>query len=386
MWSPFRRPSTDIIIEDQTSEAGDHQSDYAGDLDYDDPLFHFECVGDFNLEDPTDRRKAQQIARLCEVANQSFFIFKTIVDEGEVVEKQILELDHFPGSEETYHSVQEQWGGGTYSIRCRTKPKLLLRSYTFDGPSRQPGKSEEHQSWIDLREKAQAHFLEAGLEQMRDDPEMYRELATSVMYQQFGVKRPKERLLRFDEKLIEDEIENNPRFREEIASRVAEKRFKTGRNEEGLESRLNDVKKFVEVSGLLTGGKRRSSLDLSAVLDEIVGSGALKEIVGLLSPSSAAGGQVSSDQQPPPVDASGPNVQPNVVGPVHAGSGVQGPTKSTPPSSKGNPIPQSPHRDRRIRSEAALAAVSRPLPSVDEIMNGTKTDDGEGPQNTISHD
>ena len=108
--------------------------------------------------------------------------------------------------------------------------------------------------------------------------------------------------------------------------------------------------------------------------------------MGLLSPSSAAGGQVSSDQQPPPVDASGPNVQPNVVGPVHAGSGVQGPTKSTPPSSKGNPIPQSPHRDRRIRSEAALAAVSRPLPSVDEIMNGTKTDDGEGPQNTISHD
>ena len=64
MWSPFRRPSTDIIIEDQTSEAGDHQSDYAGDLDYDDPLLHFECVGDFNLEDPIDRRKAQQIAQI----------------------------------------------------------------------------------------------------------------------------------------------------------------------------------------------------------------------------------------------------------------------------------------------------------------------------------
>ena len=108
MWKLFRQPSAEIIIEDQTSEAGDHKSDYNLDLEYDDPLFHFECVGDFNLEDPIERRKAQQIARLCEVANQSFFIFKTIVDEGEVVEKQILELDHFPGSEETYHSVQEQ--------------------------------------------------------------------------------------------------------------------------------------------------------------------------------------------------------------------------------------------------------------------------------------
>ncbi len=145
MWKLFRQPSTDIIIEDQISEPGGRQSDYNGDLDYDDPLFHFEWVGDFNLEDPIERRKAQQIARLSEVANQTFYIFKTIVDQGEVVEKQILELDHFPGGEETYHSVQKQWGGGTYSIRCRTKPKLLLRSYTFDGRSKQPGKSEEHQ-------------------------------------------------------------------------------------------------------------------------------------------------------------------------------------------------------------------------------------------------
>ena len=108
MWKLFKKPSAEIIIEDQTSEAGDHQSDYNFDLDHDDPLFHFECVGDFNLEDPSDYRKAQQIARLCEVANQSFFIFKTVIDEGEASEKQILELDHFPGGEETYHTVNEQ--------------------------------------------------------------------------------------------------------------------------------------------------------------------------------------------------------------------------------------------------------------------------------------
>ena len=86
-------------------------------------------------------------------------------------------------------------GSGSYSIRCRTKPKLLLRSYRFDGVSKEPGKSEDHQSWIDLKEKAKVHFIEAGLEQMRDDPEMYRELATSILYQQFGVKRPRERRL-----------------------------------------------------------------------------------------------------------------------------------------------------------------------------------------------
>ena len=269
-------------------------------------------------------------------------------------------------------------GGGTYSIRCRTKPKLLLKSYSFDGPGRQPGKSEEHQSWMDLKEKAQAHFLEAGLEQMRDDPEMYRELATSVMYQQFGVKRPKERLLSFDEKLIEDEIENNPRFREQIATRVAEKRFKTGREEEGLESRLNDVKKFVEVSGLLTGGKRRSSLDLSAVFEEIVGSGALKEIIGAPGGSSTGGGQGSNEQQSSQADVSGPKIRPKVVGAVHAGYRLQSLTKSTSPSTTNKPIPQSRHRDRNISSGAALAAISRPLPSADEIMNGAKTDDGKG--------
>ncbi len=108
MWNPFKRPSAEIIIEDQVSEAVGNRSDYADDLDYADPLFHFEWVGDFNLEDPIERRKAQQIARLCEVANQTFYIFKTIVNEGEVVEKQILELDHFPGGEETYHSFQAQ--------------------------------------------------------------------------------------------------------------------------------------------------------------------------------------------------------------------------------------------------------------------------------------
>ena len=80
------------------------------------------------------------------------------------------------------------------------------------------------------------------MEQMRDDPEMYRELATSVLYQQFGVKRPRERRLSFDQKLIEEEIENNPKFREEIATKVAEKRYRKGRDE-GLESRLNDLKR-----------------------------------------------------------------------------------------------------------------------------------------------
>ena len=97
MWTPFKQPSAEIIIEDRSPETGGHRSDYIDDLDFDDPLFHFEWVGDFNLEDPIDRRKAQQLARLCEVANQTFYIFKTIVDEGEVVEKKILELDHFPG-------------------------------------------------------------------------------------------------------------------------------------------------------------------------------------------------------------------------------------------------------------------------------------------------
>ena len=108
MWNPFKQPSTEVIIEERSTEAGGHRSDYNGDLDYDDPLFHFEWAGDFNLEDPIERRKAQQIARLCEVANQSFFIFKTVIDEGEASEKQILELDHFPGGEETYHTVNEQ--------------------------------------------------------------------------------------------------------------------------------------------------------------------------------------------------------------------------------------------------------------------------------------
>ena len=86
MWTPFRQHSAEVIIEDRSAEAGGHRSDYVDDLDYDNPLFHFEWVGDFNLEDPIDHRKAQQLAQLCEVAN------------------------HFPGGEETYHSVQEQWG------------------------------------------------------------------------------------------------------------------------------------------------------------------------------------------------------------------------------------------------------------------------------------
>ena len=97
MWTPFKQPSAEIIIEDRSPETGGHRSDYIAGRDFDDPLFHFEWGGDVNLEDPIDRRKAQQLARLCEVANQTFYIFKTIVDEGEVVEKKILELDHFPG-------------------------------------------------------------------------------------------------------------------------------------------------------------------------------------------------------------------------------------------------------------------------------------------------
>ena len=109
MWTPFRQHSAEVIIEDRSAETGGHRSDYVDDLDYDDPIFHFDWAGDFNLEDPIDRKKAQQLARLCEVANHTFYVFKTVVTEGEVVEKQILELDHFPGGEETYHSVQEQW-------------------------------------------------------------------------------------------------------------------------------------------------------------------------------------------------------------------------------------------------------------------------------------
>ncbi len=112
MRPPFRQPSAEIIIEDRSAEAGGYRSNYVDDLDYDDPLFHFEGTVGFNLEDPIERKKAQQLARLCEVANQTFCVFKTVVNEAEVVEKQILEIDHFPGGKETYHSVREQWGGG----------------------------------------------------------------------------------------------------------------------------------------------------------------------------------------------------------------------------------------------------------------------------------
>ena len=67
-------------------------------------------VGDFNREEPIDRRKAQEIARLCEVAIQTFYIFKGVVDGEEVIGKQTLELDHFLVGEETYYSVREQRG------------------------------------------------------------------------------------------------------------------------------------------------------------------------------------------------------------------------------------------------------------------------------------
>ena len=84
-----------------------------------------------------------------------------------------------------------------------------------------------------------------------------------------------------------------------IASRVAEKGYKKGRDE-GLESRLNDLKKLVEVSDLVSGGRRRGTLDLSAVLDGFVNSGALKEIMAALGPSLPESGHASSEQQSPP--------------------------------------------------------------------------------------
>ena len=139
------------------------------------------------------------------------------------------------------------------------------------------------------------------------------------------------------------------------------------------------------MSDLVTGGRRRGSLDLSGVLDGFVNSGALKGIMDVLGPSLPESGHASSEQQSPPADVSGPEIRPKVVGAVHAGYRFQGLT-NTPPSTTDKPIPQSRHRDRNIRSETALAAISRPLPSADEILNGAETDDGEGPRDIISND
>ena len=95
--------------------------------------------------------------------------------------------------------------------------------------------------------------------------------------------------------------------------------------------------------------------------------------------------QVAKEQQGPPADVSGPKIQPKVVGTFRAGYRLQGLT-NTPLSTNSNPIPALPREERRSRSEVALAAISRPLPSANEILNGAEIDDGEGPRDIISHD
>lgn len=69
MRTPFSQSPAEMIIEELSTEAGGYRSDYNG------PLFPFERAGDFNLEDPIERRKARQIAPINGLADQIPCIF-----------------------------------------------------------------------------------------------------------------------------------------------------------------------------------------------------------------------------------------------------------------------------------------------------------------------
>jgi len=264
----------------------------------DDTLAQYDWAWEFNLSVPRDRAMAQKIAKLSEETFPEFQVLKTsrVVERGYARpglsgSPIVAIFDHFPSADEVWREVEETWGGGTYGVRAKSQPALLLKTHTFDVPSKKPGADTERKKSpaAEAKEALQAQAIEVGFDALERDGFLAKQLGMAYLTKMLNITLPEEQAPpeepSLPDRLLNEALETNPRFKERVVNRLMTERF--GEEEEDpqvlderLIARIEEVKGIAELAGWTR--QNDSGGGVAGLLRELVSSEQAPEMAGLL--------------------------------------------------------------------------------------------------------
>ena len=274
-------------------------------LEYDDDpvknrLMHYNWAVEFDLSVDDEFNRALLVEKMEEVPGQFFKVFKAA--GASVIGRPLFELDgwdHFPTEEEVWLSVGEEWGGGTYVIRCQIGHRSPLKVYGFDAPSKVPDvRSAPKSSLTAMKERIRQAAFERVMDRLDDDPDAAAEFDMAVLAKVTGVSVPTTHEESQDDQMLRRYFEEYPEAKEQYAKILIEARKPKG------EDAFAEIERVVQTMERLgfkrpgtAGGNGGALATFAEVLMEVAKSGQLGKILRAVVTATGANARGSAEAQ-----------------------------------------------------------------------------------------
>ena len=292
-------------------------------LEYDDDpvknrLMHHSWAVEFDLSVADEFDRALLVEKMEEIPGQFFKVFKAA--GASVIGRPQFELDgwdHFPTEEEVWLSVGEEWGGGTYVIRCQIGHRSPLKVYRFDAPSMVPDVSSAPKSSLAaMNDRIRQAAFEQAMDRLDNDPEAAAELDMAVLANVMGVSVPTTSEESQDDQMLRRYFEEYPEAKEEYAKILIEARKP---KEEDPFAEIERVVQTMERLGFkrprTAGGNDNTLAIFAEVLMKVAKSGQLGKILRAVVTATGATARGSAGAQAQVAERQSQHAEPAPVPP-----------------------------------------------------------------------
>ena len=245
----------------------------------DDLLADLPWVSDFDPSNPADQAKLRLILRVSSVKGQTFFVCSAT----DAQRKALATFSSFPTSDEVSAAVAEKHGRGAYNVWAPLPRPQLLRTFHVQGSAKRPSaKSRQQDRITDLKTEIRADLMEAGLQYLRDHPEMFAELSLGLLCKEIGMPVPL--MPTFEQELL-NEAMRDPAWREQEAARIMKShkaeaaRAAESQNLDELLAYVKKVKRIAELMGYERSAKPNAGAGLDEFMKTLLADGGLTDIL-----------------------------------------------------------------------------------------------------------
>ncbi len=171
-----------------------------------------------------------------------FVVRKSFHSKG-IKNRRIAGLDHFPSEEEVMDLVEDQFGGGAYTIHPGNSPRVL-KTYHLPGPSKFLIYGPKPKTPKQIMKESMDEELRRCME---EDPEFKQHVAIAYYNKIYGISPPTQEE-KFEERFLEW-LDKHPELEHQLYQAEIRKMLK----EMGVEepSVFEPLEKMIEIQGLV---------------------------------------------------------------------------------------------------------------------------------------
>ena len=183
-----------------------------------------------------------------------FVIRKSFNSKG-IKNRRIVGLLHFPSAEEVMDQVEDQFGGGTYTIHPGNSPRVL-KTYHLPGPSKFLIDGPKPKTPKQIMKESMDEELRRCME---EDPEFKQQVAIAYYNKIYGISPPTQ-AEKFEERFLKW-LDKHPEFEHQLFQAMKRKKLE----EMGVEepSVFEPLEKMIEIQGLVKDLNGENNNDLS---------------------------------------------------------------------------------------------------------------------------